>query len=118
MKIETFEDVLSWQKAMGLNKKIYTSFRACKDFSFKDQVQRASVSIMNNIAEGFERYSANELVRFLYIAKGSCGETRSMVLLAFELGYISKEEKVEYLNLTQEISKLIYGLIKAQRKDA
>jgi four helix bundle protein len=118
MKIESFEEVLSWQKAMELNKKLYRSFKSCKDYSFKDQILRASVSIMNNIAEGFERYSASELVRFLYIAKGSCGETRSMILLAFELGYISKEEKLEYLKLTQEISKLIYGLIKAQKKDA
>ena len=113
MKINTFEEIKSWQKALDLNTKIYSSFNVCKDYSFRDQIQRASVSIMNNIAEGFERQTNNELIRFLYIAKGSCGETRSMVILAKQLGYISEDDEKMYLDLTDEISKLIYGFIKS-----
>lgn len=112
MKINSFEEIVSWQKARKLNNKIYTIFKDNKDYSFRDQIQRSAVSIMNNIAEGFERQTNNEFVRFLYIAKGSCGETRSMILLSNDLGYISDEERDDLLNQTQEISKLIYGLIK------
>ena len=92
MNIEKFEDILSWQKAKLLTLCIYKSFKTCKDFGFRDQIQRATVSIMNNIAEGFERKGDKEFKRFLFIAKGSCGEVRSMVYLAHDLGYISKEE--------------------------
>lgn len=113
MKINSFEDVISWQKARVLNKAIYTSFNGCKDYSFRDQIQRASVSIMNNIAEGFERETKPELIRFLFISKGSCGEVKSMIILAHDLGYLTKQQLVEYAALTTEISKLLYGLIKS-----
>ncbi len=78
MKIEKFEDIRAWQNAKELTKTIYFAFSDTKDFSFRDQIQRASVSIMNNIAEGFERQTNNEFKHFLFIAKGSCGEVRSM----------------------------------------
>ena len=81
--VKTFEDLRIWQEARGLVKEIYSIFGvsrpAEKDYSFRDQVQRASVSIMNNIAEGFERNSDAEFARFLIIAKGSCGEVRSLL---------------------------------------
>ena len=79
MKFERFEDIQAWQKAKLLSVRIYNVFESSKDYSFKDQIQRASVSIMNNIAEGFERKSNNEFKHFLFIAKGSCGEVRSML---------------------------------------
>ncbi|MEA3318067.1 MAG: four helix bundle protein, partial [Bacteroidota bacterium] len=91
MRIDRFEDILSWQKAKELTIQIYKLFEKSKDFGFKDQIQRASVSIMNNIAEGFERKSNNEFKQFLFIAKGSCGEVRSMLYLANELKYLSTE---------------------------
>ena len=69
MKISRFEDILAWQKAKTLTKEIYLKFSDSKDYSFKDQIQRASSSIMNNIAEGFERKSNNEFKYFLFIAK-------------------------------------------------
>ncbi|MFH1947492.1 MAG: four helix bundle protein [Candidatus Magasanikbacteria bacterium] len=112
MKIEKFEDIIAWQKAKLLTLDIYKSFQTCKDYGFRDQIQRASVSIMNNIAEGFERKSDKEFSRFLFIAKGSCGEVRSMIYLAHDLGYISQEESRKYYDLSLEISKLISGFIK------
>ena len=112
MKIEKFEDIIAWQKANELTMLIYKSFLNNKGYGFKDQIQRASVSIMNNIAEGFERKSNKELKHFLFIAKGSCGEVRSMLYLALSLGYISKESYEKYYNSTVEISKLLSGFIK------
>ena len=77
MKIEKFEDIIAWRKAGELTANAYCDFRNIRDFGFKDQIQRASVSIMNNIAEGFERNTNKEFKNFLFIAKGSCGEVRS-----------------------------------------
>lgn len=112
MKIEKFEDINSWQKAKELVLKTYKNFSKNRDYSFKDQIQRAVVSIMNNIAEGFERSGNKEFKYFLFIAKGSCGEYRSMIYIAYELGYISKQEFNEMYNLSLEISRLISGFIK------
>ena len=112
MKIEKFEDIIAWQKAKDLTLEIYHIFKNNRDFSFKDQIQRASVSIMNNIAEGFERRTNQEFLHFLYIAKGSCGEVRSMLYLASELKYGSEKEFNNLHNLTVEISKMLSGFIK------
>lgn len=112
MRIGKFEDIIAWQKAKELTKSIYKKFEACRDFGFKDQIQRAAVSIMNNIAEGFERKTNKELGNFLFIAKGSCGELRSMLYLALELDYIPKQEYEKLNNLSLEISKITSGLIK------
>ena len=98
MKIEKFEDILAWQKAKILTESIYQCFKNCNDYSFKDQIQRAAVSIMNNIAEGFERRTNKELKNFLFIAKGSCAEVRSMLYLSLELNYISKKEFDGFMN--------------------
>ncbi|MDO9399601.1 MAG: four helix bundle protein [bacterium] len=112
MKIEKFEDIIGWQKAGELTINIYKEFKNCRDFSFRDQIQRAAVSIMNNIAEGFERRTNKEFINFLYIAKGSCGEVRSILYLAVKLKYISDLSFKDDYQLTLEISRLISGLIK------
>ncbi len=112
MKINSFEDIKSWQKSEELILKIYKIFKNNRDFAFKDQIQRCAISIMNNIAEGFERSGNKEFKYFLFISKGSCGEFRSMIYLAKELGYISKEEFEELYKLSLEISRLTSGLIK------
>lgn len=112
MKIERFEDILAWQKAKYLTEKIYELFAHNKDFGFRDQICRASVSVMNNIAEGFERHSNKEFKQFLFIAKGSCGEVRSMLYISHSLGYINKKQFEELSLLTTEISKMLSGLIK------
>lgn len=112
MKIEKFEDIIAWQKSKELTVKVYGLFNNCRDYGFKDQIQRASVSVMNNIAEGFERKSNKEFKQFLYIAKGSCGEVRSMLYLAIELKYIEKTEYDKMVYLSSEISKMLSGFIK------
>ena len=112
MKIVRFEDIIAWQKAKDMTILIYKDFADSKDYSFKDQIQRASVSVMNNIAEGFERKTNNEFKQFLFIAKGSCGEVRSMLYLAKELNKISEISFNKYFKLAEEISKTLSGLIK------
>jgi four helix bundle protein len=92
--------------------KIYRLFETSKDYSFIEQIQRASVSVMNNIAEGFERKTNNEFKQFLFNAKGSCGEVRSMLILAKELNKIEKNKAEELYSLSEEISKIISGFIK------
>ncbi|MEK7653069.1 MAG: four helix bundle protein [Patescibacteria group bacterium] len=112
MKIERFEDIVAWQKAKILTIEIYKIFDKNRDFGFRDQIRRASVSIMNNIAEGFERKGDKEFKNFLFIAKGSCGEVRSMLCLAQELRYIAESEFTTIYNLSLEISKILSGFIK------
>jgi four helix bundle protein len=112
MRIERFEDIIAWQKAKGLSVMIYRLFEQHKDFGFKDQIQRASVSIMNNIAEGFERKGNKEFSHFLYMAKGSCGEVRSMIILAKELGKITEKDFDILIKQSEEISKMLSGFIK------
>lgn len=113
MKITKFEDIIAWQKAQDLAVAIYSSFKNSRDFGFKDQIQRASVSISNNIAEGFDRLSDKEFVRFLYIAQASCSEVKSMLYLANRLNYLDKETTNQYVENTNEIGKIIRGLIKS-----
>jgi len=112
LKVERFEDIIAWQKAKELTILIYKAFKNCKDYAFREQIQRASVSIMNNIAEGYERKSNNEFKQFLFIAKGSCGEVRSMLLLAKDLEKIYSNEFEEAFQLSEEVSKLLSGFIK------
>jgi len=112
MKFNRFEDIIAWQKAKEMTVSIYNLFDLNKDYSFKDQIQRASVSIMNNIAEGFERKSNNEFKHFLFIAKGSCGEVRSMLILAKELNKLETDKAIRLTSLCEEISKMLSGLIK------
>jgi len=112
MKINKFEDIQAWMKAKELTLTVYRTFRLNKDFAFRDQIQRASVSIMNNIAEGFERQTDREFKQFLFIAKGSAAEVRSMLYLADELQMINKTEFQQLNNLASETSKILSGLIK------
>lgn len=112
MKIARFEDIRAWQKAHLLTVEIYKEFSKCKDYSFRDQIQRAAVSIMNNIAEGFERGSNADFRRFLFMAKGSSGEIRSLFQLALSLHYISQLKFNELSTLTVEISRMLSGFIK------
>jgi four helix bundle protein len=112
MKINTFEEIIAWQKAKTLTVDMYKICKSSKDYGFRDQLQRATVSIMNNIAEGFERRSNKEFRQFLYISKCSCGEVRSMLHLAKELGYVSEVETEKFIERATEISKMLSGFIK------
>jgi four helix bundle protein len=111
VEIEKFEDVIAWQKGRCLTLLVYGTFKSLRDFAFRDQIQRAVISICNNIAEGFERRSNKELRQFLYISKGSCGEIRSMLHIALSLGYINKIQFSEMYNLSYEISRILGDFI-------
>ncbi|MDQ2179806.1 MULTISPECIES: four helix bundle protein [Marinifilum] len=110
--INRFEDLIIWQESRVFVKLIYNSFNSQKDYGFKDQIQRASVSVMNNIAEGFERYSNKEFVQFLRIAKSSCAEVRSMLYVAEDLNYITQNEARDLRETGMKISGSIQNLIK------
>ncbi len=110
--IVRFEDIIAWQRAQEFAVVVYDLFRANKDYSFKDQIDRAVISISNNIAEGYERRSNNEFRQFLYIAKGSCGEARSMLYIAKRLGYASQSQFDKLQDEGMQISKMLSGLIK------
>src|SRR3569833_385898 len=89
MKVKRFEDLIAWQRAQDLAVDIYELMRQVKDYSFKDQLCRAAVSVSNNIAEGFDRRSDADFKRFLNIARSSCSEVKSMLYLAKRLNYIN-----------------------------
>ena len=112
MRVERFEDILAWQRARDLARRIYNQFGSSKDYGFKDQIQRAAVSVMNNIAEGFERKSNLEFKQFLYISKGSCGEVRSMLYLAKDVLILDEKNFSELLLETEIISKMLSNFIK------
>lgn len=112
MNAQKFEDLICWQRAKDLTIVIYKDFKNNRDYAFKDQIQRACLSISNNIAEGFERKSNKEFNQFLHIAKGSCGEVRSMLHVAKELGYLSEGNFKDLYIHAVEISKILSGLIK------
>jgi len=117
--INSFEDILAWQKARELNKEIYqiTQLDSFKnDIDFKRQIRRASVSISSNIAEGFDRNTDKEFVRFLFIAKASASEVRSQLYLALDLDYIDEKIFHDLTNKTLELSKLLAGFIKYLKK--
>jgi len=112
VKIERFEDLKCWQEGKKSHLRHINFFKLCRDYLFRDQIQRAVLSIMNNIAEGFERQTNKELRNFLFIAKGSCGEFRSMLYVADELGYISKQEFLILSERALIISKMLSSFIK------
>ncbi|MBA7605238.1 hypothetical protein ES703_12368 [subsurface metagenome] len=113
--IKRFEDIKAWQKSRELVKEIYyitNNKKFMKDWSLKEQVRRAAVSIISNIAEGFSRQTDKEFIQFLYIAKGSASEIQSHLYLSLDLGYLSKEEFKKVYIETEEISKMIPGFIR------
>lgn len=116
MIIQKFEDIIAWQKGQDFAVDIILKFESLKKFGFRDQISNAVVSISNNIAEGFDRSSDADFVRFLYISLGSCSETKSMLYLAGRLKYIGDKEKLEFIKQADEISKIIRGLIKSIKK--
>ena len=120
MKVNSFEDLQVWQDSRILVKSIYqltSDSKFSKDFGLREQIQRASVSIMNNIAEGFERNNNKEYIKFLGYSKGSAGEVRSMLYVATDLGYISQDSfNVHYqmaINIITQISNFIKYLKKS-----
>jgi len=118
-RIEKFEDLIAWQKARELTKNIYKVTKQgdfFKDFGLRDQTRRASVSIMSNISEGFERGGRSEFHQFLVIAKGSCAELRSQLYVALDVEYIDITTFKNIDDLAKETSRLVGGLRSAVYK--
>ena len=113
-KIESFEDLQVWQKAIEVAAAVYTAFEKCRDFSFRDQVQRAAVSISSNIAEGYERDSNADFIRFLYCAKGSCGEVRSQLHLARRVGLLTDQTAEAMIEEARLLSRKLGAYIKVR----
>lgn len=112
MATQSFKDLIVWQRAKTLYIEIHVTFKDIKDYSFRDQILRASLSVPNNIAEGYARRSDKAFKNFLFIAKGSVAEIESMLLIAPEQGYITEEKQAELLDTAEEVSKLLAGFIK------
>jgi four helix bundle protein len=114
-KVIRFEDLIAWQRARQLAKEIYLSTSKkpfSRDFSLKDQITRAIVSVMSNIAEGFERGGRSEFHQFLVIAKGSCAEVKSQLYVAGDIGYLSTTEAERLMGLTENLARIL-GKLKA-----
>ena len=116
-KIDAFEDLEIWKEGMRLCVQIYNLLKDFKDFGLKDQIQRASVSIPSNIAEGYERQTDKELIHFLYIAKGSCAEVRTQLYLLKSLDSFEKQVVDNLIDKTKKISAMISNFIKARKKE-
>jgi four helix bundle protein len=115
-KIEKFEDLEVWQNAISLSVDIYSKLQNCKDYSLKDQICRASVSVPSNIAEGFERQYNKEFIQYLFIAKGSAGEVRTQLLIAHRFGFLSELDYQALFENTKRISAQLYNLIKTRKE--
>jgi four helix bundle protein len=112
-KIECFEDLIAWQKARDLTRAIYQVTQQgafAKDLGLARQIQRAAVSTMSNVAEGFERSGRREFHQFLSTAKGSCGEVRSQLYVAFDIGYLVKDDFQRLLAQAEEVGRVVGGL--------
>ena len=118
-RIAKFEDIESWKRARSFVKEIYEvtgTGMFARDFGLRDQIRRAAISILSNIAEGFERGGDNEFLQFLSIAKGSCGEARAQLYIALDQTYISPPEFETLTRSACEVSQLISGLMKYLRQ--
>lgn len=115
MSVIRFEELECWQKAKALAVTLYQISKDGefgKDFSLRDQIRRAAVSIVSNIAEGKERETVSEFIRYLYMAKGSAGEVMTQVIIAEEIGYLDREKSIELRQSIQQLSAMIGALIK------
>ena len=118
-KIERFEDLEAWKLARELTRTVYRVSSVgefARDFALRDQIRRAAVSILSNIAEGFERGGDKEFLQFLATAKGSCGEVRSQLYVALDQLYIDDEQFKSVSGEALEVSRMISGLIKYLRQ--
>ena len=117
--MKNFEDLDIWKKARQLTQQIYRTAKGDKfsrDHAFRDQIQKAAISVMSNIAEGFERGGNQEFIQFLYVAKASCGEVRSQLYIALDQGYIPEPQSYEMIKSCRRLSGMIPNMIAYLRR--
>ena len=111
---QSFEDIEAWQKARELTRRVYEVSDVgafARDFGLRDQIRRASVSVLSNIAEGFERSGTGEFIQFLSAAKGSAGEVRAQLYVALDCNYVDADSFQELNQLASQVSRMISGLM-------
>ena len=118
MAFQSFEDLEVWQRGCRLAVAVFKTFASCRNFTMQDQVQRAALSVPSNVAEGYERNSNKEFVRFLNIAKGSCGELRTPLYISRKLDFLKKADFDQLIGESKEISAMLHGLSRAVLKRA
>jgi four helix bundle protein len=116
MAFRSFEDLEVWQRGCRLAVDVFKTFTRCRNVTMRDQVQRSALSIPSNVAEGYERNSNKEFIRFLNIAKGSGGELRTQLYISRKLELLTKPEFDRLVTESKQISKMLHGLSKAVRK--
>jgi four helix bundle protein len=107
-----FENLIVWKRSARLSADLYRHFSGSNDLGFKDQITRSALSIASNIAEGHERASARDRIKFLQHAKGSCGELRTQIYIGIEAGFIPLEQEQKWVRESRELSAMLYGLIR------
>jgi len=110
--MDAFEKLDVWKRSCRLSVDVYGALRRCRDYGIRDQITRSALSVPSNIAEGYERDSGKEYMRFLRIAKGSCGELRTQLYIAREIGILEAAQARDFVAEAMEISKMLRGLIK------
>jgi four helix bundle protein len=113
---QSFEDLKTWQEAMSLCVDVYRGFAQCTDFGLSNQIRKSAVSVPSNIAEGYERGTDKEFVRFLYISKASCGELRTQLLIAISVSALDRETGEVLIDKARKISGMLQKLINARKK--
>ena len=115
MPVTRFEDLECWQRAKSLAVTLYQISKDGefgRDFGLRDQIRRAAVSVASNIAEGKERETVSEFIRYLYVAKGSAGEVMTQLIIAEEIGYLDREKSLELRQSVHQLSAMIGALIR------
>ena len=116
MAYQAFEDLEVWQRSCRLAVDVFKTFATCQNFTMQDQIQRSALSVPSNVAEGYERDSNKEFVRFLNIAKASCGELRTQLYISRKLDFIQRADSDRLVRESKEISAMLHGLSRAVRK--
>jgi len=108
-----FEDLEVWKKSVALSVDVYSTLRDCRDYGFKDQITRSCLSIASNIAEGMERQTLPDKIKFLDYARGSCGEFRTQAIVGSKAGMVDPRIAEEWIAQSRSISAMIQGLIRS-----
>src|SRR5437588_5026950 len=116
MAFQSFEDLEVWQRGRRLAVDVFKTFATCRNFTMQDQVQRAALSVPSNVAEGYERDSNREFIRFLNISKGSCGELRTQLYISRKLDFLTKSDFNRLAVESKEISAMLHVLSRSVSK--